>query len=79
MSSWKSTENVLPQVETPVLILHNGILRIGELRWDHPGPEDMYESYRYWDDPADEGQIWESPDVTHWTALPKMPASKAKA
>jgi hypothetical protein len=56
--------------ETPVLILKDGRVRIGELHWDHPGHEDTYKSYRYWDDPENDGQDWELSSITHWMPLP---------
>ncbi len=65
----------LPPDETPVLALVGGKWRIAELRWDHPGYEDTYTSYRYWDDPEDEGQCWEWGDVTHWIELPGIPGA----
>lgn len=70
---WKKTVNELPPDETPVLIILNGEIRIGELRWETPGWEETYEAFRYWDDPNDDGQIWEWHDVTHWMEIPDLP------
>ncbi len=63
---WVPCEESLPPDEFPVLIRINGKIRIGERRWDHPGFEDTYQSYWYWDDPDDDGQAWERDSVTHW-------------
>ena len=73
MSDWIKTEDKLPPIETPVLIILNGKARIGELRWDHPGFEGTYEYYQYWDDPENDGQCWECAYVTHWQPLPELP------
>lgn len=64
--AWITCADRLPPDETPVPIMLDGELRLGELRWDHPGWEDTYQSYRYWDDPHDDGQDWQMHDVTHW-------------
>lgn len=60
----------LPAEYTPVLVLVNDRWRIGERRWEHPGYEDTFKPYWYWDDPDDDGQGWEVSDVTAWTYLP---------
>lgn len=70
-SRWTSVGDSLPPDETPVLILLDGEVRFGEIRWDHPSYEDTYESYRYWDDPNDDGQGWTWDEVTHWMRLPE--------
>lgn len=72
---WTATADRMPPDETPVLIMLNGEVRIGELRWDHPGHEDSYHSYRYWDDPNDDGQCWEHADVSHWAPMLMPPAA----
>ncbi len=74
-SGWVSVEERLPADETPVLILRNQEVRIGELRWEHPGFEDTYKAFRYWDDPLNDGQCWEWPEITHWMPLPKSLAT----
>ena len=73
MSEWILTEDKLPPNETPVLIVYRGMFMIGEIRWDHPGHEDTYNSYWYWDNPYHDGQCWESFDVTHWMPFPELP------
>ena len=73
MGEWISTTHGLPPAETPVLIMCNGAVRIGELRWECPGFEDTFKPYQYWDDPIDDGQCWEWFDVTHWMHIPPPP------
>lgn len=70
---WIKTEERLPPEETPVLIVYDGTVRIGELRWDHPGWEETYQSYLYWDDPNDDGQDWCQRHITHWSEVPEPP------
>jgi hypothetical protein len=74
-SAWVACADRLPAVETPVLILCKGQLRVGELRWDTPGYEDTYQAFQYWDDPDDDGQCWEWGDITHWMPAPPLPAA----
>lgn len=76
-AQWVAVSERLPEDETPVLIVHKGKLRIGEIRWEYPGCEDNYEAFRYWDSPDDDGQEWEWNNVTHWMPLPKLPAIDA--
>ncbi|MDP2262655.1 MAG: DUF551 domain-containing protein [Hydrogenophaga sp.] len=76
---WISVEGKLPPDETPVLIVWRGTVVIGERRWDHPGYEDRYQSYWYWDDPTDDGQDWGRDDVTHWMPLPEPPVVTSPA
>lgn len=73
--AWTRTDDSLPPDETPVLIVHRGKVRIGELRWEHPGYEDSYTSFHYWDDPIADGECWEFLDVTHWAPLPALPGA----
>lgn len=70
---WISTADELPDDETPVLIVHNGAIAIGELRWEHPSYEETHPPFRYWDDPNNDGQDWDWCDVTHWMPLPSLP------
>jgi hypothetical protein len=70
---WRRPDIELPPDEMPVLIVVKGKRRIGARFWDHPGFEDTYKSFWYWDDPDDDGQCWENSDVTLWTFLPEMP------
>jgi hypothetical protein len=70
---WISVDDRMPEDETPVLIVRNGEIRIGEIRWEHPSFEDTYEAFRYWDDPYDDGQSWENFEITHWMPLPELP------
>lgn len=71
---WVSVTDYLPPDETPVLVLRCGAVRVGELRWEHPGHEDSYQAYRYWDDPNDDCQEWEYDEITHWSPIPQPPA-----
>lgn len=70
---WIKCDDLLPPKETPVLIFMQGEIRIGELRTENPGHEDTHEPFDYWDDPHDDGQIWEHADITHWKPLPESP------
>ena len=71
---WMSVADYLPPDETPVLVLRCGAVLLGEMRWEHPGPEDSYRSFRYWGDPNDDGQCWELDEITHWAPIPQPPA-----
>lgn len=72
-SEWVSVNERLPKKETPVLILRNGVIRVGERRWEEPTHEDTYQAFWYWDDPSDDGQPWENHEITHWRPLPALP------
>ena len=78
-SEWVVVNERLPNDETPVLILHRGIIKVGELVWDNPSWEDTYKAFRYWDDPVNDGQDWEWFDVTHWMPLPPAPPKEEDA
>ena len=73
MREWQKTSESLPADETPVLVVRNGEIHIGELRWDYPHFEDGYEAFRYWDAPNNDGRDWQWPEVTHWMPLPEIP------
>ena len=75
---WISTKEKMPPIETPVLIVLNGELRIGERRWDNPTWEENYTAYLYWDNPHDDGQDWNPDDVTHWMLMPDYPKENDK-
>ncbi|HBM3111127.1 TPA: DUF551 domain-containing protein [Klebsiella oxytoca] len=70
---WIKCSERMPKPETPVLIINNGDIRIGEIRWDHPTHEETYSAFMYWDDPYNDGQPWEVFDITHWMPLPTPP------
>lgn len=70
---WISCSNRMPEPETPVLILLNGIINIGEIRWDTPTHEETYTAFKYWDSPFIDGQPWEVYDITNWMPLPTPP------
>lgn len=72
---WISVDQRLPPDETPVIILLDGVPRIGELRWEEPSYEETFKAFRYWDCPHDDGQGWEWHQVTAWMHLPPAPGS----
>ena len=72
-SPWTAIHDGLPPPETPVLIMLGTVPTVGELRWEHPGHEDTFKSFLYWDNPQDDGQGWEWDDITHWMYLPPIP------
>jgi hypothetical protein len=74
-AQWIKPEEQLPTDETPVLALfQDGRRRVAELRWEHPGHEEAFKAFRYWDDPDDDGQCWEWHDIVGWRPLPDAPA-----
>lgn len=74
---WILATDRLPPEETPVLVLRCDQVRVGAIFWDYPSYEDTYKAYRYWDDPYDDGQMWEFDEVTHWMPLPDTPPTSA--
>jgi len=75
---WIKCSERMPEPEIPVLIMNNGDMRIGEIRWDYPTHEETYQAFRYWDDPFDDGQIWDCCDITHWMPLPAAPKPESE-
>lgn len=73
-SGWISVDDRLPEDETPVIILLDGVPHIGELRWETPSHEETFKAFRYWDCPHDDGQGWEWHQVTRWMPLPDAPS-----
>lgn len=73
LKGWTRADDALPPDETPVLILHRGQVRIGELRWEHPSHEETFQAVRFWDDPNDDGQDWQWYDVVAWRPIPDLP------
>ncbi|HGY1166524.1 DUF551 domain-containing protein [Citrobacter freundii] len=73
---WIKCSDRMPEPEVPVLIMLNGVLRIGEIRCDYPTHEETYQPFFYWDDPHNDGQPWEVFDVTHWQPLPVPPTEE---
>jgi hypothetical protein len=71
--AWVNVDTRLPPDETHVLVLRNGVLHTGARFWDHPGHEDTYQSYWYWDDPNNEGRDWQNDQITHWMPAPPLP------
>ncbi len=76
MSEWIPVSESYPEDETPVLILHRGEPRFGEIRWEYPTFEETFEAFKHWDDPYDDGKDWDWVDVTHWMELPEAPKEK---
>jgi hypothetical protein len=72
-TGWISVDEMMPPPETPVLIIIDGEIRIGERRISTPGWEETYDAYFYWDNPYDDGQAWDNSYVTHWSYLPLLP------
>ena len=70
---WIPVSERLPREETPVLILHNRKVKIGEIRREIPSWEEGSSGFNYWDSPESDGQAWEWADVTHWMPLPAAP------
>lgn len=70
---WFSCSEKLPDEDTPVLIVLDGVVRIGELRREHPSWEETWQSYQFWDDPTNDGMDWDWDSVTHWMPLPALP------
>lgn len=66
---WTRTQDERPPDETEVLILVNGVRRIGAICWETPSYEETFTAFPYWDDPYNDGQDWEWHDVTHWAPL----------
>lgn len=73
-AGWIPVSERMPEPEIPVLIMLNGVFRIGEIRCEYPSRDETYKPFFYWDDPYDDGQPWEVFDVTHWMPLPAAPA-----
>jgi hypothetical protein len=73
MPEWISVRDKLPQDETPVLIIYNGEIHVGEIRWESPSWEETFKAFWYWDNPYDDGQDWDWDYITHWMELPKIP------
>lgn len=72
--SWIDAKNGrFPELDTPVLVVYDGEIRIGVLCRENPSFEDNYQAFSYWDDAFDEGQDWDFHSVTHWQPLPELP------
>lgn len=65
--AWRILEDETPPDQTDILIKRdNGSICVAALYWEHPMFEDTWESYRYFDNPYDEGQEWEWHSVVEW-------------
>ena len=73
MSKWISVKDKLPEMETPVLAIVKGQIRMAEIRTEYPNLEDTYSAFEYWDCPLNDGQDWQNEDVTYWMPLPNPP------
>jgi hypothetical protein len=76
LGAWVPTANRLPDEETPVLLIRNGAIVIGERRWERPTWEETFSPFWFWacvDDNwhDDQGDA----TVTHWMPLPAPPVS----
>jgi hypothetical protein len=73
--SWKHPFNESPPLDKIVLLkIKNGDeteIRTAVRRIEHPGFEDTFSAYSYWDDPYNEGQEWEMDNLLEWTDLPE--------
>lgn len=69
---WIKCTDRMPAVETEVLVVHKGKIKIASLQWDIGGVEDTYQPYQYWADPDDFAD-YEWDDVTHWQPLSQPP------
>lgn len=58
-----------PTEQNLLVRFDNGVIRIGALMWETPGHEDTFKAFTYWDDPFNEGQVWDPTTITHWKTL----------
>jgi hypothetical protein len=72
LDGWTRTCDDLPLVKYPVVILLEGVRRIGELRVENPTHEETFQPFLYWDDPYNDGQGWDDEGITHWCELPAV-------
>lgn len=64
---WRDASHELPEEGHVVVIkFYNGNYKIAAIFTDHPGFEDNYQSYQYFDDPINDGQGWEMDDIVSW-------------
>lgn len=70
---WIDRQTKLPPIDTPVLIVLDGNVRMGELRRETPSWEDTWPAYEYWDDPTNDGMDWDWESITHWMPIPPLP------
>jgi len=75
---WTSCEVRMPEPEVEVLIVVNGVRRVGVLLWAYPGFGDNFAAHTYWDDPEEDGHVWEHGDVTCWQPLDAVPEPAAE-
>jgi hypothetical protein len=73
MNEWTSVKDRRPEIETPVLAIVKGEIRIAERVLHYPNYHDSIPEFDYWDCPFDDGQDWDYGDVTHWMPLPNPP------
>ena len=77
-AKWISVGERLPADETEVLIILDGQVRVGAIFLECQSYEEGGKTFRYWDDPYDDGQAWEFHQVTHWMPLPAAPVPPAE-
>ena len=62
---WTNCLETLPEIGMKVLIICNGVIRLGSLVYQEP--------VKYWVDPDNNNIMFEWTDITHWMVLPDSP------
>lgn len=70
-SEWISVDERMPADETPVLVFRADQIQVGAVFLEHESWEEGGRTIRYWDDPHDDGKVWD--DVNYWMPLPAAP------
>lgn len=74
-AQWLSPADQLPPDETVVLALRKGRVTLAELRWEHPGHEDSFQSFRFWAEPHDQwiGEESLEKEISLWCHILEVP------